>query len=106
MTLTWATRRVLLTFNYMTGWRIGEPLSLLRDDLDLEKGQAITRHGDNKGKIDELVPLRPVVVEHLQRLTSFEPVVFPWHHDRRGLYVELDRIPRGRWHPLALSRRP
>ena len=84
--------RALLTFNYMTGWRIGEPLALLRSDLDLEKGQAITRHGDNKGKSDELVPLHPVVVEHLQRLTSFESVVFPWHHDSRGLYVELDRI--------------
>ena len=86
--------RAMLTFNYMTGWRIGEPLALLRDDLDIEKGQAITRHGDNKGKRDEMVPLHPVVVEHLERLTSFEPVVFPWHRSRRGLYVELGRIHR------------
>jgi len=50
--------------------------------------------GDNKGKRDEMVPLHPVVVEHLERLTSFDPVVFPWHHSRRGLYVELERIHR------------
>ncbi len=86
--------RSLLTFTYMTGWRIGEPLSLLRDDLDLEKGHAITRHGDNKGKRDELVPLHPVVVEHMEQLAAFDPVVFPWHHSRRRLYAEFERIHR------------
>jgi len=84
--------RGLLTYTYMTGWRIGEPLSLLRDDLDLEKGHAITRHGDNKGKSDELVPLHPIVVEHLQRLASFDPLVFPWNHNRRTLDTQYHQI--------------
>ena len=46
--------RALLTFTYMTGWRIGEPLALKRDDLDMENGTAITRAKDNKGKRDDL----------------------------------------------------
>jgi len=77
--------RALLVFNYMTGWRIGEPTSLRRSDLDLDAGTAITRHGDNKGGHDERVPLHPTVVEHLHKIQSFEPVVFPWFHHPRGL---------------------
>ena len=84
--------RAMLTFNFMTGWRIGEPLSLLRDDLDLEEGFAITRHGDNKGKRSERVPLHPVVIDHLRKLAGFDVVVFPWHHSRRRLYDEFDLI--------------
>ncbi len=76
----------------MTGWPIGEPLSLLRDDLDLENGKAITRHGDNKGKRDELVPLHPVVVDHLRKLVSFDLVIFPWRHSRKRLADEFDFI--------------
>ena len=35
--------RALVVFNYMTGWRISEPLSMLRKDLDLDAGTAIPR---------------------------------------------------------------
>lgn len=69
--------RALLTFTYMTGWRVGEPLALSKDDLDLDKVIAITRHEDNKGKRDEIVPLHEVVVDHLRKIASFEPAVFP-----------------------------
>jgi integrase len=84
--------QTLLAFTYMTGWRISEPLSLRREDLDLEKGVAITRAADNKGKRDDLVPLHPVVVEHLRRIASFEPVVFPWYYHRATLWAEFERI--------------
>jgi integrase len=84
--------RALITFNYLTGWRVGEPLALKRVDLDLEAGFAITRYTANKGKRDERVRLHPVVVEHLERIQCFEPLVFPWNHHRTTLWCELERI--------------
>ena len=84
--------RALFVFSYMTGWRIGEPLSLRREDLDLDAGTAITRAADNKGGRDDIVPLHAVVVEHLRAIQSFEPVVFPWYHHERTLWSEFARI--------------
>jgi integrase len=86
--------RALLVFCYMTGWRIGEPLALRRDDMDLDEATAITRAEDNKGGRDDVVPLHPVVVEHLRRIACFEPVVFPWYHHRRTLDVEFHNIQK------------
>ncbi|HMF15752.1 MAG TPA: site-specific integrase [Gemmataceae bacterium] len=84
--------RALLVMGYMTGWRIGDMLGLRRDDLDLDKGEAITRARDNKGKRDERVKLHPVVVEHLRKLASFETHVFPWNYNRRTLHARFMRL--------------
>lgn len=84
--------RALLIFAQMTGWRIGEILSLKWEDVDLEKGQALTRAADNKGKRDGLTPLHPIVIEHIQPLKTFHPNVFPWEHHRRTLDVEFAAI--------------
>ena len=84
--------RAMLVFLYMTGWRISEPLALRRDDLDLDLGTAITRAEDNKGEQDALVPLHPVIVEHLRQIASFDPLAFPWDHDDRSLWTQFDRI--------------
>lgn len=97
--------RGLLTMAYMTGWRIGELLALRREDLDLEAGTAITRAVDNKGGRDELVPLHPIVVEHLRVLLTPPPLsagerrtvapyhlVFRWAHDCNRLWKEFRRI--------------
>jgi integrase len=84
--------RGIIVMAYMTGWRIGDLLAFRRNDLDLEVGTAITRFEDNKGKRDDRVKLHPVVVEHLRRLASFDPCVFPWNHDRRTLDEEFRRI--------------
>jgi len=86
--------RALLMFCYMTGWRISEPLALVRDDLDLLAGTAITSHHDDKGNRDDIVKLHPVAIEHLERIASFHPEVFPWYHDRRTLDDEYHRIQR------------
>jgi integrase len=84
--------RALLVFCYMTGWRIGEPLALRRDDLDLQAGTAVTRARDNKGKRDDVVPLHPIVIEHLRQIPCFEPKVFPWYHHRKTLWDQFKAI--------------
>ena len=84
--------RALLVMGYMTGWRISDMLGLRREDLDMRKGTAVTRAEDNKAKRDELVALHPVVVEHVGRLISFDPCVFPWNYDRRTLQTQFARI--------------
>ncbi len=84
--------KALLTFTYMTGWRVGEPTALRREDLDLDAGTAITRHADNKGRSDERVPLHPVVVDHLRTIASFDRLVFPWPHHERTLWAHFAKI--------------
>ena len=86
--------RALLTFAYMTGWRLMEPLSLNRSDVDMEAGTATTRHRDNKGKRDEVVPLHPIVIEHLEKLAGFGPVVLPRNYDRTKLWNVFQEIQR------------
>jgi integrase len=84
--------RALLVFAYMTGWRIGEILSLRWEDVSLDNGTALTRWEDNKGRRDALVPLHPVVVDHLRRVVDFGRLVFLWPHHRRTLWEEFHRI--------------
>jgi integrase len=86
--------RALMVFCYMTGWRINEPLSARRSDVDLDAGTAITRHANNKGGRDELAPLHPIIVEHLQKIQSVEPLLFPWPHNERALWTEFHRIQK------------
>lgn len=84
--------RAFLTFLYMTGWRVNEPLSLRWDDVSLDNGTATTWHEDNKGKRDEIVPLHPVVVAHLRKLVDLGTHVFRWPHHERTLYEEFANI--------------
>ncbi len=91
--------QALLVFSYMTGWRIGEPLALRWRDVSLDKATAITRAEDNKGKRDDLVPLHPIVVEHLRKLvnasiesTPGADLVFYWPHNRRTLWADFCRL--------------
>ncbi len=84
--------RALLVFAYMTGWRIQELMRLKSSDLDLAAGEAITRHGDNKGKRDERVRLHPLIVEHLKRLPHFGDLAFPWPHGRKDLWRQFHAI--------------
>ncbi len=67
--------QAMLLFGQMTGWRRGETLCLKWADVDLDKGQAVTRAAFNKGKRDEITPLHPVVIEqpktdHARRLAA------------------------------------
>lgn len=85
--------RGFLVFVYVaTGWRVSEVLALRREDLNLEKGIAITRAEDNKCDRDEAVKLHPVAVVHLEKLIGFGPLVFATPHDRKTLWKEFRHI--------------
>lgn len=84
--------RAVLMMAYMTGWRIGSLLALRWEDVDLDEGHAVSRAADNKGRRDDLIPLHPVVIDHLQGLKSFSPMVFPWNHSRRKVFSEFGRL--------------
>ena len=84
--------RALLVTAYMTGWRIGALLALRRQDVNLERGYAVSLAVDNKGKRDQRVPLHGLVVEHLTKIASFSPHVFAWDRSRRALFDEFAMI--------------
>ena len=86
--------RTFTLFQYMTGWRVNEPLSLLWEDIDLAAGTAITRAEDNKGNREEQIRLHPLVVEHLETIKSFHVEVFPWFNSPSTLWNQFHRIQR------------
>ena len=86
--------RAILAMAYTTGWRIGEPLALKRDDLDLDAGTAITRAKDNKGKRDAIVSLHPLAIGFLREVIGFGPLVFFWPHPGKTLWEEFRRIQK------------
>lgn len=86
--------RALITMAYMTGWRVDELISLKRNDLDLEKGTAVTRHRDNKGKRDAIVSLHEIVIDHLRGIHGFDENVFPWPQSRRMQWHEFHKIQK------------
>ena len=88
--------RALIVLAYMTGWRIGQILSLKWADVELDAGTALSRADDNKGKRDVLLPLHPVVVEHLKRIQTFgQTHVFAWDANRRAPVGAIRQNPGG-----------
>ena len=86
--------QAFLLFQFMTGMRVGEPLKLLREDVNVEAGYAITRAIDNKAKQEARIPLHPLLVAHLRRIPGFTPELFPWPQGRRTLWDEFRRIQK------------
>ena len=84
--------KAIVVTAYMTGLRINELLAIRREDIDHERGVLVTRAADNKGKRDEVIPLHPVVLEHLKVLESEDRFPLRWPHDPRTLWVEFGRI--------------
>ncbi len=84
--------RALLSFAYLTGWRISEILELRRDDVDLAKGTAFLAAESTKGKRDVRIELSPVLSGHLRTILSFEPLVFCWPHGRRLLWSDFTAL--------------
>ncbi len=86
--------RALITFAYLTGWRVGELFELTREDLDLDTGTAITRHDDNKAGRDDIVHLHPAIIDHLRGMPHFEDRVFPWPHGYKQRWKQFHAIQR------------
>ncbi|MCH8922431.1 MAG: site-specific integrase [Planctomycetes bacterium] len=84
--------RALLVFAMTTGWRIEDMLSFRRDDLDIKTGQILTRGADNKGGRDDIDHLPDVALDHVLGVVGFGPMVFPWPHNLRTLWVQFSRI--------------
>jgi integrase len=60
--------------------------------VNLEDGTVVSRWADNKGKRDQIIPLHPIVVEHLRKLAAFAPAMFPWHRRRGKVFSEFGLI--------------
>ena len=81
--------------------------------MDLDAGTAVTRFEDNKGNRDQLIPLHPIIVEHLRKLAGFDPCFFPWNHGRRRVFEEFHKLqdaagvrrPRGDYYGFHDLRR-
>ncbi len=84
--------QALLLFAITTGWRKEEILDFRRDDLNLDTGEIVTRAENNKAGRDEMDFLPTATLEHLKRLASFSPLVFPWAGDVRSFDIEFHRI--------------
>ena len=84
--------RGLLTYCYMTGWRIGQVLAMQWENVDMDTGRVYAPASDTKGKRDVLQALHPVVVDHLHRVRSFHPLVFSDALSERRLYQHFHRL--------------
>ena len=110
--------RALITFLYLTGWRIGSSVALRWDQIE-ETDQGVVVYSpaeQNKGKRDVQILLHPEVVRHLTPLreaksaTVFPYVVFGWQLRQFYLLQERAAIePRfkreGQWYGFHDFRR-
>ncbi|MEI6351537.1 MAG: site-specific integrase [Verrucomicrobiota bacterium] len=97
--------KALIVAAFMTGLRIKELMALRLEDIDFERGTVITRAGDNKGKRDAMLPLHPVVVEHLRRLGTASDCPLTWPLHERTLWAEWGRIQKAAGIHLPCSAR-
>jgi integrase len=97
--------KALIVAAFMTGLRIKELMAMRLEDIDFERGTVITRAGDNKGKRDAMLPLHPVVVEHLRRLGTANNCPLTWPLHERTLWAEWGRIQRAAGIHLPCSAR-
>ncbi|CAE7233500.1 unnamed protein product [Symbiodinium microadriaticum] len=84
--------QALLTFAYLTGWRIGEILELRRDDINYCEGVAFLPAEKTKGKRDIRVKLPEAVLDHVKRIQSFDELAFSWPHHRSTLHGDFRKL--------------
>lgn len=66
----------MLSFAYLTGWRVGEILDLRRADLDFDAGMAILDADSTKGRRTAHVELHPAIFAKLRAIVGFHPMMF------------------------------
>lgn len=85
--------RAVLSFAFVTGWRINEILNIRRDDVNFETQQVVARWDDSKGKRDELIFLPEAVIDLLRPLwQSFDERPLTWKKSRRTIYVPFAEL--------------
>lgn len=88
--------RALLSFAFVTGWRLNEILSIRRDDVNFESGQIIARWDDSKGKRDESIFVPEAILDLLRPVwKSFKNQPLQWPQSIRMLYspfLELQQL--------------
>jgi integrase len=84
--------RALLCVAMTTGWRIGEILSLRRDDVNFKTGAVTIRAENCKGNRDDLDHLPKAALDHMKGLAGFGSLVFEWPAGRCTLWAEFRRI--------------
>ena len=84
----------LLTMLWFAPNRIQSVLTLHWDDIDLAAGLVRTRAVDTKQKKTHVAQIPAIVVEKLERIRRFGPVVFPWSRGKSTLYREFSEIQK------------
>jgi integrase len=82
----------LLCVAMTTGWRIGEIISLRREDVNFKSGAVTIRAETCKGKRDDIDHLPKAALDHLRGLPGFGAFIFEWPHGRERLWLEFRRI--------------
>ena len=100
--------QALLSFLYLTGWRISETLEPAWDQVSLDGATATTLAETNKAGRDEELPLHPAVVDHLRTIISFGNPgnrVFWWPHHDRILWSDFAKIQKAAGIHLECTKR-
>jgi integrase len=85
--------RALISFAFITGWRINEVLNIRRDDVDYETGQVVARWDDSKGKRDEMIFVPESLLDLLRPVwQNFADRPLEWKKSRRTLYVPFTEL--------------
>jgi integrase len=80
--------RAVISFAFVTGWRINEVLNIRRDDVNFGTGQVIARWDDSKDKRDELIYVPDSLLDLLRNAwKNFADRPLEWTKSRRTLYV-------------------
>lgn len=83
-----------MAFTYLTGWRKSEPLPLLRANVNLKDGWAVTGAEDIKGGRTSGFHCIQLSLIYYEKSPGFSPEMCPWSRTHRGLDDDIERIQK------------